>query len=91
MSKKHPSDIKNKAVEQVVESNRNISTVANEFSIPTSTLYGWVKHAKALETQSKEKYIQRKLEENLNKALDDKEVLVRALCILSSVRIVEKK
>ncbi|WP_165381056.1 transposase [Pseudoalteromonas sp. CO325X] len=83
MNKYYSNKLKVSAIQQVTQFNRSVIDVAKELRVSPSTLYSWINVDKELKMKSKRMFINKKLEDNLNKALNDKNVLIQAIHILA--------
>lgn len=82
MSNKYPDSLKKLAVKNVLYLGQNVSDVAQELQVSKSTIYTWLKEEKHNLNSSKARFIAARLENELQTATNEREVLVKAIKIL---------
>ncbi|CAI2390231.1 transposase [Alteromonas macleodii] len=78
----YPDSVRKLALKNVLQFGRNVSEVAVEMAIPRSTLYSWLRKEQNNIKNSKDKFISAKLENELQVAVREREVLATAIKIL---------
>ncbi|MDC9513095.1 transposase [Pseudoalteromonas sp. CST5] len=83
MSKPYSSEFKESVLQKVTIKGRRISDVSNECGIGQSTIYRWLKADNEIKLNSKDRFIQKKLEQRLKEVSDERDILIKAVTIFA--------
>lgn len=83
MGKNYPQDFKKKLISQISKQGKPIAEVARSNNISTSTLHRWLKEEELQSTKRKEKFILNRLETDIARLSQERNVLLQAMVIIA--------
>ena len=83
MNKPYAKKTRDLAIKKILNTEKRVPEIAKELGISPSTLYRWVKLKSEEQNNSKSKFLMKKLESELEKISEEREVLLKATSILA--------
>lgn|GEM_PF-1514988 len=83
MNKPYAQKTKDLAIKKILNTEKRVPEIAKELGISPSTLYRWIKLKSEEQNNSKSKFLMKKLESELEKISEEREVLLKATSILA--------
>ncbi len=83
MNKPYAQKTKDLAIKKILNTEKRVPEIAKELGISPSTLYRWIKLKSEEQNNSKNKFLMKKLESELEKISEEREVLLKATSILA--------
>lgn len=83
MNKPYAQKTKDLAIKKILNTEKRVPEIAKELGISPSTLYRWIKLKSEKQNNSKSKFLMKKLESELEKISEEREVLLKATSILA--------
>ena len=83
MNKPYAQKTKDLAIKKILNTEKRVPEIAKELGISPSTLYRWLKLKSEEQNNSKNKFLMKKLESELEKISEEREVLLKAASILA--------
>lgn len=83
MNKPYTQKTKDLAIKKILNTEKRVPEIAKELGISPSTLYRWIKLKSEEQNNSKSKFLMKKLESELEKISEEREVLLKATSILA--------
>lgn len=83
MTRPYSSELKKSVIQKVIIKGRPVSDVSIEYGIGQSTIYRWLKSDNEIKLNSKDRFIQKKLEQRLKEISDERDILIKAVTIFA--------
>jgi len=83
VNKPYAQKTKDLAIKKILNTEKRVPEIAKELGISPSTLYRWIKLKSEEQNNSKSKFLMKKLESELEKISEEREVLLKATSILA--------
>ena len=83
MNKPYAQKTKDLAIKKILNTEKRVPEIAKELGISPSTLYRWLKLKSEEQNNSKSRFLMKKLESELEKISEEREVLLKATSILA--------
>tara|TARA_B110000196_G_scaffold320046_1_gene340219 strand:- start:95 stop:358 length:264 start_codon:yes stop_codon:yes gene_type:complete len=83
VNKPYAQKTKDLAIKKILNNEKQVPEIAKELGISPSTLYRWLKLKSEEQNNSKNKFLMKKLESELEKISEEREVLLKAASILA--------
>jgi transposase len=83
VNKPYAQKTKDLAIKKILNTEKRVPEIAKELGISPSTLYRWIKLKSEEQNNSKNKFLMKKLESELEKISEEREVLLKATSILA--------
>jgi transposase len=83
VNKPYAKKTRDLAIKKILNTEKRVPEIAKELGISPSTLYRWVKLKSEEQNNSKSKFLMKKLESELEKISEEREVLLKATSILA--------
>lgn len=83
MGKSYPLNFKKALIVQVLEHEKSVSELAKGNNIAPSTIHRWLREERLEVLKRKNKYIYKKLEQDIEKLAEERGVLLKAMAIFA--------
>lgn len=83
MTRPYSSELKKSVIQKVIIKGHPVSDVSIEYGIGQSTIYRWLKSDNEIKLNSKDRFIQKKLEQRLKEISDERDILIKAVTIFA--------
>ncbi len=83
MSRPYSEKIRSQVIKRVCEQGEKVKNVAQDLNVSKSTIYSWIKEKNGFVKNSRNKFIIKKLEDQLKTLSEDRKVLIKAASIFA--------